>query len=270
MFKLNKNNIFFFLLILLTFKEPLLSQVNNNRQFRTIKNNAFGLGEKLVFDLKYGFVKAGIAEMSVPAIRKINGREVYLIRFFVRSTPTFDLFYKVRDNYSTYLDTAGLFPWRFEQHIREGKYKRDYAAFFDQKKHIAITSEGIFKMPEYVNDIISAFYFFRTFDFTNRKKGDTLSLQNFYKNKVYPLDVLFLGKTTVEVEAGKFKCILLEPIILKGGLFKSTGNILIWLTDDERKMPVKVQTKIIIGSVVAELRYYSGIKGEIKAKLNEP
>ena len=267
MFKINKIGKLTLALLLLTIVRQGRAQVNNSSGFRTIENKAFGLGERLIFDLKYGFVKAGVAEMFVPAIRKINGRAVYLIRFFVSSTPTFDLFYKVRDNYATYLDTVGLFPWRFEQHIREGKYKRDYAAFFDQAKHIAVTSEGVFKMPPYVNDIVSAFYFFRTLDFSGKQKGDTIRLQNFYKNKVYPLAVVYLGKTSVEVEAGKFNCILLEPKIIKGGLFKSTGSILIWLTDDERKMPVKVETKIIIGSVVAELSKYSGIRGRLKSKL---
>ncbi len=254
-------------LLLLALANTVKPQAAEDSAFRKIENKAFGLNERLVFDLKYGFVKAGLAEFSVHSLRRINGREVYVIKFFVRSTPTFDLFYKVRDNYATYLDTAGLFPWRFEQHIREGKYKRDYAAFFDQREHIAVTSEGVFEVPKYVNDIVSAFYFFRTLDFSGKLKGDTIRLQNFYKNKVYPLDVIYLGKTIADVEAGKFNCVLLEPIILKGGLFKSTGNILIWLTDDERRMPVKVQTKIIIGSVNAELRSYSGIRGKLKSKI---
>jgi len=78
-----------------------------------------------------------------------------------------------------------------------------------------------------------------------------------------------LENKKITVEAGTFNCIVLEPLITEGGLFKSEGKILMWVTDDDRKLPVKVSTKIIIGSIDAELTQYSGIRGEIKAKVNE-
>ena len=126
--------------------------------FRKIENKAFKEGEKLTFDVNYGFVTAGIAIMEVPRIKKISGRNSYHVTFEVNSVPSFDMFYKVRDRYETYLDVEGMFPWRFEQHIREGGYTRDFSAFFDQRKGKAKTSEGEYEIPIYVNDIVSAFY----------------------------------------------------------------------------------------------------------------
>jgi hypothetical protein len=111
-------------------------------EFRKLENNAFTVGEKLTFDVKYGFVTAGIAEMAIPKIKKITGREVYNITFKVNTVPSFDLFYKVRDRYETYMDVEALFPWRFEQHIREGGYSRDFAAFFDQRRGVAKNFRG--------------------------------------------------------------------------------------------------------------------------------
>jgi hypothetical protein len=100
------------------------------------------------------------------------------------------------------------------------------------------------------------------------KPGDKIQLENFYKDKVYPLDVIYRGKETIKVDAGEFKCIILEPIIREGGLFKSEGTIVIWLTDDELKIPVKVKTKILIGSIDADLIYYEGLKSAPKSKIN--
>lgn len=244
----------------------VIINAQTKKQFRTLENKAFTVGEKLIFDVKYGFVKAGIAEMSIPRMKRISGREVYYITFKVNSVPTFDPIYKVRDRYVTYMDKEGLFPWRFEQHIREGGFKRDFSAFFDHRRGKAKTSEGSYEIPENVNDIVSAFYLARTFDYSGMKPGDKFHLQNFYKDKVYPLDVVYKGKETITVAAGTFDCIMVEPIIVEGGLFKTEGRIIIWLSDDDLRIPVKVKTKILIGSIDAELISYSGLAGDLKSK----
>jgi hypothetical protein len=72
--------------------------------------------------------------MEIPKIKKIAKRKAYHIRFRVNSVSSFDPFFKVRDRYETYMDVEGLFPWRFEQHIREGSYSRDFSAFLTKEE----------------------------------------------------------------------------------------------------------------------------------------
>lgn len=253
-------------LILIFFIQSILFASLSGDEFRKMPNKAFKEGEKLTFDVKYGFVTAGIATMQIPKIKRISGREAYHVTFEVNSVPSFDIFYKVRDRYETYIDVEGLFPWRFEQHIREGKFSRDFSAFFDQRRGKAKTTEGEYDIPKYVHDIVSAFYFARTLDYSGMKKGDKIHLQNFYKDKVYDLDVVYHGKETIEVAAGKFDCIIVEPLVQEGGLFKSEGNIVIWLTDDDIKMPVRVKTKVVVGAIDADLTSYEGLAGPLKSK----
>jgi hypothetical protein len=250
--------------VLVTLSVPICAQKGDS--FRKLNNNAFGVGEKLTFDVKYGFVTAGIAVFEIPAIKKMSGRDSYHITFEVNTVPSFDMIFKVRDRYETYLDVEGIFPWRFEQHIREGKYSRDFSAFFDQRKGKAKTSGGEYNIPKYVNDIVSAFYYARTLDFTNMKVGDKIPLKNFYKDKIYDLDVVYQGKEIIEVAAGKFECIIVEPLVQEGGLFKSEGSILVWLTNDEVKMPVRVKSKVVIGSIDADLTKYEGITRKLTSK----
>jgi hypothetical protein len=236
---------------------------------QTAKNqHAFGIGERLVFDMKYGFIKAGEAVMWIPAYEWVEGNQCLQVQFTVKSSPTFSFFFEVVDRYETYLDVKEIYPWRFEQHIKEGKYKRDFSAIFDQKTHVAKTTEGNFPIPPNVHDILSAFYYARTLDYSKSRPGDKVMLQNFYKDKTYPLAVKFVGREAINVNAGKFNCIIVEPLVQEGGLFKSEGRILLWLTDDDRKMPVQVSTKVLIGSITAELREYYGLTGPLNSKLD--
>lgn len=263
MFNLKMTKVFIQIVVLIPI---MLAAQTSQVDFRKLDNHAFKEGEKLTFDVKYGFVTAGIATMEIPEIKKISGRNAYHVTFEVNTVPSFDWVYKVRDRYETYLDVEGIFPWRFEQHIREGSYSRDFSAFFDQRKGKAKTSEGEYDLPRYTHDIVSALYFARTLDYSNMKVDDRIHLQNFYKDKIYDLDVKYLGRETISVEAGKFDCIIVEPLVKEGGLFKSEGSIVVWLTNDALKIPVKVKTKVVIGSIDAELTKYEGVAGKLTSK----
>jgi hypothetical protein len=234
---------------------------------RKLKNEAFGVGERLVFQVNYGFITAGEAVMEVTGYDSVAGRKCYRVEFTVNSVPSFSWVYKVEDRYLTFIDVETLAPWKFEQHIREGTYRRDFIAEFDQVNLVAKTTEGSYTTPQYVHDIMSAFYYARIMDFSASKPGDGVLLSNFYKDKSYDLRVNFLGRQELETEAGTFNTIVVEPMVKEGGLFKSEGRIVIWLSDDERKIPVRVNTKIVIGSIDTELKSYSGLIGPLRAKI---
>ncbi|MBI5463733.1 MAG: DUF3108 domain-containing protein [Ignavibacteriales bacterium] len=236
-------------------------------EFRTVPHKAFSVGERLVFDVGYSFITAGEAVFSISRSDSLRGREVQQVMFTVVSTPTFSWIFKVDDKYETWVDAKGVFPWKFSQRVREGSYSRDFEAELDQIRHVAVTKDGKYPIPEYVHDIVSAFYFTRTFDFSQMMPGQKTYLENFYKDTTYSLAIKFLGFQRLKVDAGTFDCVVVEPLIKEGGLFKSEGRILIWLTNDERRIPVKVSTKVVVGSIDAELREYSGINGPITAKV---
>lgn len=239
-----------------------------DKKFEYVVNEAFGFGEKLEYDIGYKFITAGTGAFHIqPKAISRYGRQCYDVRFQVKSLESLEWIYRVRDSYRSVIDISGIFPWEFEQHIREGDFKRDFKAYFDQFNNIAYVKDTSYEVPESVHDIVSAFYYVRTLDLNKMKKGETIYLENFFKDSTYKLGVKMHGRQTVEVKAGKFRCVVIEPLVQEGGLFKNEGNIYIWLTDDERKIPVKVATKIIIGMVGAELTHYSGVRGKIEAKI---
>lgn len=244
--------------------------VSDNAPLRYANNEAFGLAEELYYRVGYKFITAGTGSFKImPQPLWYNGVQCYDINFEVRSLPSLEWIYKVRDNYRTVLDIVGIFPWHFEQHIREANYAFDFQAAIDQKNRIAKTTEGEFPIDQFTHDIVSAFYYVRTLDLKPKHKGDIIHLKNFYGKKMYDLDVRIMGRQTVKVEAGTFNCVVIEPLVVEGGLFKNEGKILVWLTDDDRKVPVKVSTKILIGSVDAELTSYKGLRGPLTAKVED-
>ena len=235
---------------------------------RKLPNKAFTAGEYLKFNVYYGPVAAGEAEMKISDVM-VRNRKCYSIEFTMKTKPVFDFFYKINDRYLSNVDAEGLFPWRFEQHIREGGFERDFTADFDQVSHLATTSGGTYPIPAYVHDIMSALYFARTIDYTGFKDGQKVHLQNFYKDSTYELDVKYKGKQTIEVNAGKFNCIVIEPLAKEGGLLKGDGKLFVWITDDDRKIIVRVSTKVRVGSIDSELEEYSGLNGPLNAKVND-
>lgn len=242
--------------------------VRSYDSLRVINHSAFSNGERLVYDVTYSFITAGEAVFNIQPADSIYGRECQKIIFTVNSSPTFSLFYKVEDRYEVLVDKKGIFPWRAKQKLRQGKYKQDFFTEFDQLNNMAINEKGKFPVPPYVYDVISALFFVRTMDFSGFRPGQKFYLKNFFKDSTYVLGIKFLGNQRTTVPSGTFDCIVIEPLIKEGGLFKSEGRILIWMTNDEKKIPVKVSTKIIIGSIDGELREYSGINGTIQAKVN--
>ena len=158
---------------------PAVSQSTTSTEIdRYVKNDAFGFGEHLEFRVGYKFITAGTAVFDVlpkPLIR--NNRPCYDVRFQVRSLESLDWIYSVRDEYRTVLDVAGIFPWEFKQHLREGSYSRDFSARLDQINHVAYTTDGDFKITPYMHDIVSAMYFIRTQNLRSYKNGSVISLR---------------------------------------------------------------------------------------------
>jgi len=248
---------------------PAVDSLKTRPSFRTVKNRAFTKGEELVYDVNYGFVTAGEATITIPEYRTIRGRKCYHVLFHVKSKPFFDVFYKVRDRYETYIDTRGIFPWKFEQHIREGGYSRDFIVSFDHYTRKAITKDRNYDIPLYVQDIMSALFYVRTMNFDGFRPGQKVWLRNFYKDSTYTLGVKYLGRQEIDVEAGTFKTIILQPLISEGGLFKASGRIFVWVSDDERKIPVQVKAEIPIGSIVGELIRYRGVRLPLRGKIDD-
>jgi hypothetical protein len=272
-----KNLILFLILMLLAVSGYSYSQDSTTAiEFRKLPQSAFGLGEKLEFEISYGFVTAGYTVMEIaPNFVVMNGRNCYDITVTVGSTPSFDWVYKFREYYKCYLDADGIFPWKFEQHLKEPTYEIDFVALFDHQNMKVKTSQTIkgekkpdaeHVIPQYVQDLISTFYLARTMNFSGSKKGDVVKVLSFNNDTTYNLGIRFLDREVAEVPAGDFRSFMVQPMIKEGAISSKADDIVVWISDDERKIPLRVQLSIIIGSVKAELKSYQNLAGPLSSK----
>lgn len=269
-----KNKILLPLFVLLFVANIGFSQ--NGQEFRKLTQTAFGLGERLEFEINYGFLTAGTAVMEIaPNYQVVNGRNCYDISLSISSASSFEWVYKIQDKYKCYLDADGLFPWKFEQIIREGDYSKDFTAIFDHDS-LKVRTTNITKgerkpdaeyvIPKYALDVISAFYYARTMNIGTMSTGSEISMQSFYNDATYDLNIKILQKEDVDVPAGDFRAIVVQPNVKEGALIKKAENIAVWISNDDRKIPLKIQLDVIIGSVKVELSSYKNLAGPLSSK----
>jgi hypothetical protein len=213
-------------------------------------------------------VKAGIATVTITdEHKKFSDRDTYHIIGTGRSTGMLDLFYKVRDRFETYIDEEALIPWLFIRRTKEGSYIRNDDVEFKHQTREAISRYSTKAIPENVQDIISAFYFARTFDFANAKSGDIFPFDFYLDDSVYISKVVFEGRDTIKIDLGTFSCLKFKPMVLVGEVFKEPYPMTLWVTDDRNLIPIMAQSAVIVGSVKMELISYDGLLNPLSSKI---
>jgi hypothetical protein len=220
---------------------------------RRIDNIAFGVGEWLQFDIGYGFINAGTATLEVQEVIDYEGRPAYQLVSTANSNKFFSSFYPVRDRVESIMDAIGLFSWKFDKQLREGKYRSRRQYSFDQVRHEVVYKGDTIEVAPYVQDALSALYFVRT---QNLEVGKSIFVDNFTDGKNYPLEVVVHGREKVKTKAGVFDCLVVEPILRSSGIFQHEGKLTVYLTDDRLRLPVMMKSKVVVGSITAELTDY--------------
>ncbi len=218
------------------------------------RHSAIAVGERLVFTVRYGMIKAGTAVMEVVDRKKVDGRPAYHVVSTASSNSVFDGIYRVRDRVVSLMDEDHLYSLYFEKHLREGRYRADQQVRFDHIRAVAIYQDGReAAITPGAFDVLAAFYRVRTMPL---QPGQRFFLESHDNRKSYPLRVTVQRREKVETPAGTFDCLVVEPTLRSGAFFKNDGKLTIWLTDDDRRMPVLMRSKLPIGAISVELIEY--------------
>lgn len=212
----------------------------------------FDVGERLIFDAKFGAIKVGTARMEVAGVEELRGYEAWHTSFRI-SGGTF--FYKLNDRYESWFDTRTFGSLRHVQDVDQGSYERTrtFEIFPDRRAYTENESEERESVSEPLDDG-SFLYFIRTVPLT---VGQTYDFPRYFKPDRNPVRVRVLRKESVKVPAGRFDAIVIQPIIKSKGIFSENGRAEIWLSDDDRRMMLQLKSSLSFGTLSLYLKSYT-------------
>jgi hypothetical protein len=236
--------------------------------FCGIHNTAFQSGEEVTMKVYYStlglYVGAGEAKFKT-TLEKFNGVPVYHCVGTGDSYSFFDNFYKVRDRYETYIDTATMLPVKFIRNVYEGGSKIYNNITFNHRAGTAVTTNGVFKVTSCIQDVISSVYYARNINFSKYKPGDKIPFDMFLDDEIYHLYLRFEGKETVKTKYGKFHAIKFKPLLIKGTIFKGGEDMNVWVSDDENHLLLRAESPISVGSIKVDMMGYKNLRYPLKS-----
>jgi len=217
---------------------------------------AFTIPEKLVYDLAWTGVTAGTATLEV-----VNDKEMLRVISTANSANWVSVFYKVEDRVETVLakGKSDIFlarPQNYRLKLREGRHRRDKEVIYDHERKKATFIDHLdndrkeFAISKHAFDPLSVLYYVRTLKL---EVGKSVYMDIFDSKKLWNVEVKVLRKERISSILGDVETVVVKPLMKSEGIFNRKGDMLIWLTDDQKRIPVKMQTKVAVGSITATL-----------------
>jgi len=218
----------------------------------------FQPGERLVYNLRWGIIPAGYAELQVLPFATVNGEEAWHFIMSVQTTEFVDLFYKVRDRIETFTDLSMTNSLLYKKEQREGSTDRDVVIRFDWDSNSAVYSnKGEVREPIAIEtgtlDPLASLYYIRT-----QSLADKLEVVKPVTDgkKVVRGVARIIGRETLNIDGTEYNTFMIEPDLkdVRGVFEKSDESKLrLWITDDDRRLLVKVKSKVVVGSFTGTL-----------------
>lgn len=216
--------------------------------------------EKLTFAMSWGLLSVGEATLGVDKIVMFNGRPAYHLVSEARSNSFCDTFYVVRDLNESWLDARTLTSLGYSKKVREGRFFRDEWVLYDRDAGVfvnrRVSKDGSFSVragtiPAQVQDILSSIFYTRA---QSLQEGAEVRV-NVNTPDNWPLAIKVLKRERLKVPAGTFEAVVVEPLMLKEGIFVQKGKRLrLWFSDDAQKRMLMMKAEVFFGNVTAALR----------------
>lgn len=226
----------------------------------------FKTGEWYLFDVTYFGATAGNLEMETLTNKVVNGRPCYHFQARATTASVFSLIYRMNDVAESFMDTETLITHKFSLRLDESLQQRELLELYDQKTKLAyywskLDHKRKGKMNEkkeipidfYTHDGLSAFYFIRTLPL---EIGKSFTFPVVTNGKIRTVRVTVDRKEVLQTRIGAIPAVVLKPEVVLDGVLKTYGDSYVWVSDDERRILLKVDAKIKVGSIIAYLRDY--------------
>ena len=243
---------------------------------RNAEGLAFKQGELLVFRALYysrltGNVPAGDVSFEIrPETVVVEGQECMHVVGQAHTRGVFNFFYKVENIYETFISKEALAPVRFSRNIREGRYRREDNVVFDHQSGRAASERDTITTGPYIQDVLSIFYYFRTFDMDTLSPGEYFMVDFYLRDSVYVSRVMFEGREQVTTSLGTFNTMRFIPEMQKGTTFEQRYPMTLWLSDDRNRIPVRMESGMVVGNARFDLEGFRGLRHDLDSFVPQP
>ena len=238
------------------------------------QEKAYGDGEWFKFRIHYGLLTAGYASLEVTS-EKLNEKDVFHVKGEGKTVGVSKWFFKVEDDYQSYIDKEKDIPYRFIRNIYEGGHTKDIQIDFNHatKKALVFNKKHNTKeelsFDENTQDMVSAFYYLRNrLDLENITEDQYVDMNMFFDRENYKFRLKFLGRETLNTNFGKVPCLIFRPYVQSGRVFKESESLTVWVSDDKNKIPLLIKANLAVGSLKATLTDYKGLKHSFNSMAN--
>ncbi len=223
------------------------------------------LGETLNYKITWGLLTIGSASTKIDnQLYKVGSNVCCKVDITGQTNGLAELFY-VRDKWTSYIDTINLTTHKSFRSIREGNYELDEHVSFDHikqkaevkvydKKSKTFKVKDVYDTPTNVRDIVAGFMVFRFVDLNKYSKGDIFTINGFFEDEGYKINVSYIGKEYIKTNSGKILCYKVKPIVPKNKVFNGRDAVDVWLSADENKTIVRLRAKMFVGNFNFELQ----------------
>ena len=242
--------------------EPELEGQAGFRGRRPLKD-PFRVGEKIVHSVSYFNMKAGDLTLEVKPFAQVNGKKSYHFEMGLKTSALFSKFYEVDDLVVAMQDFESLIPSVFTLHVKETGQLKEARFFMDWSKHqVSYWEKKVTKKdgpeekkqqweaPDFSQNVFSSAFYLRVFPWD-------VGTENAFRVADNNENLTFRGKgirrEKISTKVGEFNAIVIKPEVELQGQFKPVGDIFIWLSDDDRKYILRIESKIKIGTIVSEI-----------------
>jgi len=222
---------------------------------------------KVFYNAMGVYVGAGEATFTT-SLERFNGRAAYHCVGEGKNYSFFDNFFKVRDRYETYIDTATMLPIKFIRNVDEGGHKIYNNVTFNQGTGTAVSTNGVFKTSKCIQDVISSIYYARNINFDKYKPGDKIPFDMFLDDEVYHLYLRYLGKEIVKTQYGKFRAIKFKPLLVKGTIFDGGEKMTAWVSDDPNHLLLRAESPVSVGTIKVDMYGYKNLRYPLTSLLS--
>ena len=206
--------------------------------------------ETLVYNLKFMGINAGESTLSIKK-DTISETEVYHLISTTRTNSILDRIYKIRDKINIILDAADLSIRRIEKKMNEGGKKKFFKSIINYDSLQAISNNKTISIPGKVLDPFGSIYYLRNKEINI---SDVFEFDTYDNDKIKKVSVVAKKMETVSTDAGNYECIVIEPYSKEGNLLKNKGSMKVWLTNNIKKIPVKIENQTSAGKMIMTLK----------------